>query len=257
MKNKIILIVGIICFYNINCYAKGGLLKGLINNELKVADEVEVNKNKEENTNIELAKEKIEKNINTEKIDNVSTTENKTDNSKVAGVLADVKALSDNKIESKIDNKMSAEANAIKNLNNKIKAKADFKTDVTGIKARKIDNALATLNETKNSRQKADNIVNNEGLSGKDALYILIGISVLIGAIGAIFGKIYLKSNREKKLEMAHEDLFEKVKIVSNKRNLLKSVAIKMKTENDINRQVINELFERYESKKFELGIEE
>jgi hypothetical protein len=51
--------------------------------------------------------------------------------------------------------------------------------------------------------------------------------------------------------------LFEKVKIVSNKRNLLKAVALKMKTENNINRQVINELFERYESKKFELGIEE
>ncbi len=256
MKKYILIIIGLLCFYNSNCFS-APLLKGLVNNELKVADEVEVAKNKEQNTNIELAKEKNEKNIESEKIENVISTENKTDNSKMAGVLADVKALSENKIESKIDNKMSAEANAIKNLNNKIEAKADFKTDVTGIKARKIDNALATLNETKNSKQKAENIVNNEGLSGKDALYVLVGISVLIGAIGAIFGKIYLKSNREKKLESAHEDLFEKVKVVSNKRNLLKSVAMKMKTESEINRQVLTEMFERYESKKFELGIEE
>ncbi len=263
MKNKVILIIGIICFYNINCFAKGGLIKGLINNELKVADEVEVNKNKEENTNIELAKEKIEKNINTEKIDNVSTTENKTDNSKVAGVLADVKALSENKIESKIENKMSAEANFVKNIENKTKfndanvVKTDkLNSEIALLKNNidKLSNSFANITQNKTQNQDAKTIINKEGIDIKDlAIFFLI----IGGGFLALYAKFFMKSNREKKLESAHEDLFEKVKVVSNKRNLLKSVALKMKTENDINRQVINELFERYESKKFEFGIEE
>lgn len=81
---KIIILIFILSF-NINCFA----LKGLMNNELKLADEIAKNKKEETNIKGELNANKKEQNIEAEKLE--IKEENKTENTGIKAA-ADIAA---------------------------------------------------------------------------------------------------------------------------------------------------------------------
>ena len=187
----------------------------LFDAKAQLAEKINAGKEESNITGAEISKTKDE--INSDKIETVNKTT--TDNSEIGTIKA------------------SANANI----------KTDVKTNVSAnakVKGAVVDNS-------KENTQSARKIENKEGLFGIDILYLLGGISLILGVIGCvvclIIGKFFMRSKNEKILEQKYEE-----------KNLLKSAINELVYFGDFNeKQAARKIINKYDILKLQHGIKD
>ena len=187
----------------------------LFDAKAQLAEKINAGKEESNITGAEISKTKDE--INSDKIETVNKTT--TDNSEIGTIKA------------------SANANI----------KTDVKTNVSAnakVKGAVVDNS-------KENTQSARKIENKEGLFGIDILYLLGGISLILGVIGCvvclIIGKFFMRSKNEKILEQKYEE-----------KNLLKSAINELVYFGDFNeKQAAQKIINKYDNFKLMFGIKD
>lgn len=179
----------------------------------QVAEKINAGKEESNITGAEISKTKDE--INSDKIETVNKTS--TDNSEVGTIKSNITATATTKIN----------------------ASAKLAENIKGV------------DMSKQNKQSARNIENKEGLVGIDILYLLGGISLILGVIGCficlIIGKFFMRSKNEIILEQKYEE-----------KNLLKAAINDLLMFGSFDeKQAAQKIINKYDNFKLMFGIKD